>query len=566
MADATIALTVSLQPTPRAPSRWSWLARAALTALSGAATLVSIVAYLDWRATQDELIGTARSLGTLDRRPETETLVGRRVHGSDARTTLARILLSEELDRRWLEDLSAERRSEEIERGLLRLEAAASLARDALAVQPSAWLAHTVAGGANFLLYSRRGDRRVVSQPESWYAHLQVARQLAPSHPDPTRLLAAAQLGNWARLSRRERADARRLLQEAFRNPTTLGLFFEPWLRVAPSLEVALSLVPDTAVSWRVVRDIFHRRSDLERLHAATLRLRAVEPEQLDADLTRGESMIATGEPTKGSAVLRAVGRALRPSRQHADRLERVVLKLPPGTVGEFDQRWLSPWLDWVADQCLWLECPIAPSAIERMAGWALNLQPEREAELSVWATERPARVEVDPREPRSGPTWSRYRLAAARRMAEAGNSAAAHALLRRVSSDWASSLPAARARAALGLEPERTTGTGPIFPAWTRTGDRHLLPVRVAAGDAQLLEIAVGAGAPGALVEILVDGELSATELVFPGGSIAPVLPEEPGHHLLELRSIAGSDLRPVTKAEVEGAAEARREPTRSG
>ncbi len=527
----------------------------AVSAVLLAAGLASWLDYRSWTVEQERLAALARETGALDHFPDLPAVLRREPHVAHARLDLARALLAVELDRRWQLDLPEAQRRRELERGFDRLAAARDLALATLEVQPADWQAAYVVGGSNFLTLSRRGDPALRSNPALWEDLLARARELAPEHPEPARFLAAAYLGHWSRLSPTERGGATALLASALRNPTTFDLLIEPWLRVAPSLEAALAVVPDDPRAWLQLQGVFAGRGDVERYRDATERLYASLGPFVEERLRESETLLARRAVKEARELLAWSIANLRPSRDHASLFERALALLPPGPASG---SWVSDWLGWSLELCPYGGCPLAPRTMARLAGLAGDADLATRAAAAVAAGDLPAGERLERAEAGSlEGGWGLYWLLKGRHLLEAGRAAEASAALGRASGPWGGSAVAWRARleaaeasgnaaAAQQARVALTTLTAAAWPAaaW-QPGRRAQRLTVLPAPHGERLAVGLAADTGGGVAELLWDGQRLGF-YTLGGGTLTlrPDLSSVP--HALDLVPVLGPPPRP--------------------
>jgi hypothetical protein len=363
--------------------RSSALIRLLLGALAVVVVWQAIDTYRQWRTRFDELVAIAESTGVAHRRPSLVASMRRDAGPTRATLRLARALLADELDQRWIQDLPAAERAAETERGLERLDIAYRLGIEGLAERPESWEALLVIGGAEYLRMARRRDPRLLQDRELWLAPLEQAHRLAPVQPEPLRFLAATDLGNWSVLSAEERTAATERLGRAFADPTTFDLLSPAWLRVAPSLSQALAIVPDTLGAWSSLTRYFARRGDWERFCDAQDRADRAFRDFSKARMAEAAQRLRGGDRRKGTMRLLWVGSNAQPDAANLELIQGVLALAPPGFGGESSQPWLRAWFDWAKDRCLSSEaCPLSGESLLRLA--SLN----REVSLAdrAWA------------------------------------------------------------------------------------------------------------------------------------------------------------------------------------
>ncbi len=245
---------------------------------------VCIFALSDYRTRQ-----SARATLDIDleaalagRFPELRAELRAEVDPSWARIWLARALLADQLDRRHLQKLPLEERTAELRKGPANLALAKSIAGDCWSRHPARWQAAHVFGAATYLGSSRSRDSRLTSERSRWEQPLLAADALGAGEAEPARFLAAGYLGAWSTLNDDERDRATNILRKAFTDPDTFNLLAERWLRVAPSWEIAVSLVPDTSKAWARLAKIFKQRQDQQRYRQAEAKRRELLEIEVD--------------------------------------------------------------------------------------------------------------------------------------------------------------------------------------------------------------------------------------------------------------------------------------------
>jgi tetratricopeptide (TPR) repeat protein len=528
--------------------------------LAGAALLVAAYAihsYRSWRAGLDELTATAETLGLVERRPGLLRGMERDADNDRAALRLARAILAEELDQSRLLELSEAERAEERRRGLERLDIAHELGLAGLRGRTSSWEAHLVVGGSNYLRFSRRRDPRLAQERELWLGHLEEARRLAPSQPEPLRFLAATRLGSWSVLSAQERAEAVTVLEAAFRDPASFDLLGASWLRVAPTLDQALAIVPDDHRPWDRLKRHFRLQGDWERYCLAQHRFDEALGRFMRRRLEEAGNRLRGGDRDRAIEFFSWVGANSRPDAVNVDLIEAVLAALPAGSAGEADRRWLEGWLDWSLERCLDPSgCPLSESSIRRLLGLARDVPAHRRA----WALAAAGDLSAAEAEERhaaakgiaNDPDWTPYLLTKARLLSARGefrealrlfDRLPAHEVIRSrqilLETALAAGDPARAAEAREALE--AMAGT-----TWSRhdwTGDRRatrleLLPATAAPGLRLRL---LPAGDSGALA-VLLDG---STVGIYPANRSQTVdleLPIAARRHLVEIRPQAGA------------------------
>lgn len=538
-----------------------FVVRLALTTLAVAVLWMSFNGYLHWRDRFEALVEIAQTHGVTDRRPALVEGMRRDAGPTRAALRLARALLADELDQRWILDLPADSQESERERGVERLDIAYELGVESLTERPGSWEALLVIGGAEYLRLARRRDQRLLLDRDLWLAPLEEAHRLAPLQPEPLRFLAAADLGNWSVLSDEEKERSIVRLESAFRDPTTFDLLSSAWLRVAPSLSQALAIVPDKTWAWSGLMKYFARRGDWERHCDARRKSDEVSRDFARARLDEAEDRLSWGDREKGVQRILWVGANTRPDGANVEIMERVLTIIPPGVGGEASDRWLRQWLDWSLGRCVRLsDCPLGQQSLRRLISLNRDLPPhEKAAALTVAGSLRDAeaieRRYTDESQGPLGPDWTDYMLGQARLLAMDGKALEALDLLskirlfgydsilywqihREVASAAQDSSEINRAESWLAALGHRR---------WTREDwdlERHsarleLFPAEAAGGVA--LHIRVGNSGRGVL-ELIWDGSVVEVLPAVDGRDIELALPVTADLHVLEIRALAGA------------------------
>ncbi len=398
--------------------------------LAGVALLVAahaVHSYRSWRTGLDELAATATRLGLAERRPGLLRGMERDAENDRAALRLARAILAEELDQSRLLELPEPERADERRRGLERLDIAHELGLAGLRGRPSSWEAHLVVGGSNYLRFSRRRDPRLAQEKELWLGHLEEARRLAPTQPEPLRFLAATRLGSWSVLSPEERAEAITVLEQAFRDPTSFSLLAAGWLRVAPSLDQALVIVPDDHRPWDRLRRHFRLQGDWERYCLAQRRFDEALGRFMRRRLEEARRRLRGGDRARAIEFFSWVGANAKPDAANVDLIEAVLAALPAGSAVEADRSWLRDWLDWSLERCLDPSgCVLSDAAVRRLLSLARDLPPDRRA-WALAATGELAAAEAEERRAAAAggvagdPAWTPYFLIKARLLSARG-------------------------------------------------------------------------------------------------------------------------------------------------
>lgn len=535
--------------------------RILIIGLAFACSVLSALEYSAWRRSVEQSLHSLAELGLEESSEVVFADIRRERDRRRVPLRAARALLAEELDTRRLGRAPVEERESMRARGLERLEKAQKLATSALERRPSSWQAAMILGAAKHLQLLRSRDARLVTEEESWRGPLFLAHTLAPTHPEPTRFLAGAELGQWSRLSPQRRTQAIELVEEAFADPDSFDILINPWLTVSPSFKQALSIIPSHTSSWNRVRRIYELRRDWERFITAQEQYERALLSDIGAWLDEAISWQARGRGEVAFARLKSIARNLPPDRRsvpHVDHLTDILSRTPralhpPGNA-------LSTWLDWFVDRCLVTNCAEAPATLPRLAALSDDLRFHQTASAALlsgdWATAKLYESRAaDP----LAPEWTPFHLLKARRLIAAGDLGGARHSLNRVHADRRDSphyatgqLALARASRDLAAETLWSSRVRdlqqPIRPAreWRPSGRAWHLDVLVGR-DADRIEIAIDKASPsGAPIAILVDGVVVGRESATANDLIRLRRQLPAGIHRLEVAPLLNHSVTP--------------------
>ncbi len=546
-------------------SRLPTLLATLLAVAAAASTVFTFAHHARWRAELERLTGLAQAAGVPDRRPGLLADLARTADRDAGALLLARALLADELDRRWVAELEEQERRRERERGLERLDVAHDLGAAVLARRPGSWEAHMVVGASNYLRFTRRRDPRL-GAAETWQELLQRAHDLAPTQPEPLRWLAATYLGNWSVLDRQQREEAVRILELAFEDAGSFDLFASSWLRVAPSLETALSIIPNRPGQWRLLRNYFARIGDWERVAMAAGRQREALRLLIEERLEEARRRLAGGDPGNAAQRLREVGVAAEVEAGRAPFLDEVAQRLPPGEVNDRDGAWMASWLEWslrrfvdsgdpgLSSETVARLAGLAPRLLPALTAWGAVTSGDFERAESILAKPSEA-VEVEGRSvaiSQSSELDALARLALAR---AAGPSEAALTALEGVPQAMRGIRYHYVREQALKEPSGRDDGTRTAWQAtwaarswqpeaWKRHGRSMRLTAAPAATADGLLLTLVPTGPPLGVTTLHVDGRWIGTYPTTPGREIFVEMPIDVRPYSLELRSDRSSTL----------------------
>jgi len=506
----------------------------------------SVHAYTSWARSRERLLALLTQFGTGGREPAVVSDVEREPDPIRARLLVARALLADELDRRWLADLDGPARERAQAQSLDKLGAADALAREVLAAKPASWQARMIVAGSTYLQMSRTGDPDRWRERARWEQPLLDATSMATSQAEPRRILAAAYLNDWSLMSPRERQSAREVLREAFRDRDTLEQLLPAWLRRADSLDQAFELIPDDLPSWQFVEGHFRIRQDWERVCDARTRALGILDQYLDKTISTAESRL-TGRDPRGARTFALVALVSTPAGPlHAAILERVLAVLPAGPIPERYQLRTKEWLAWTRRECLLGNCPLPRAVAQRLrtlSHYETSADRAWTAELAgdVYTAEALERSALIPKTPE----WTPYLLLKARRLALEDRPAEAAVTMTLIDADWADRAET-RAVSALVRQGLGTSRDGQLLD-WRS-------PTTIVRGESSLTEfywqeppekirLRFGSvAANGAAVELFWSDRFSGCYGIGSRATLTVPGPASGGFQLLEVRPVTGT------------------------
>ncbi len=494
-------------------------------AIGLAAAVLAVVAVTQFRAlrgTQDSTAKRLRSAGSAARNPEVLTDIGRETDRGFVALRAARLLLAEELDRSWMDELPDDERRQAEAGARQRLERAGAAAREVLASRPASWQAHMVAGASQYLLASRYGSRNPWSSRAAWEPPLRAAIGIAPAQPEPRRLLAALLLNEWSLATPAQRAEAVALLAKAFEDRTTFKLYLPVWLRLAATFDQLVEVIPNRPANWNDLEQLLASKGDWER-YARVRSLRDL------SSLAAAETLIELGIEQRRfgdrsgaqRSILAAVD--LLPVRLDAfPLLERAARELPSAPERPAAQRRFSRWFDWIWEQCSLAACPAAETAAT-LARLGSRTSAAEQALCHLIGGDEAAAAELEARSLRSGdPAWTRYLLLKARLALTDDDAETAATALDRVPRAWrhrGAWFAAARGKArADGIAVADRGDSGWI--------EEEVLRREFLRGEASRVELRFPPETVPGVIEIDLNGGLAQYRVVGPGTVLRVPLP----------------------------------------
>ncbi len=522
-------------------------------------TGISVSQYGHWKSERQNALQTLIDTGLVDRAPDVASDVRRARDFHWSSLFIARALLAEHFDRRWLEKLPP--REKELEESKMgeRLELARSLAGDVFRTRPASWQSAMVLGGARLHESAHSGLDGLLDARQTWEGALRGAMDLAPGEQEPSRLLGLGYLAIWPSLSDREKEDSREILSLAFEDEISFQVLAEAWLEVAGTRRAAFALVPDRPSAWAFLKRIYARRTDWQSFVQAHLRWDRALLADLTLSQEDAESVLHGGDIRGARSMMISLVRSVRLDRRYSEILSRALKILPPGTASSRFAAIFSNLLDWTLEQSVRGNPSVEAGAIRRLAGVSGELRPEQEALVKL-ATDDFIEAEVHERRSEAYLTepWAHYFLLKARLLAERGDPEAARTALDQVHRSWRAT--------PVALEIRRLAASGPVAEAaaeeelrnlsrseWTatdwrwqgRTARLDLVSDRQAQGLSIRFDVVPSGMRP---VELRWDQELVESVVAHVGETLIVSLNVTPGLHILELETLSGGPVLPGT------------------
>ena len=439
------------------------------------------------------------------------------------------------------------------------VERARELALAALAERPADADAAALLGASTYLARTLGRDRRLFTESEQWERPLERAIELAPGSNRASEFLAMAYLDVWGSLSERKRGIAIELLRDGFEEPETFRRLIPAWLRLAPDLDTALSVVPEDPFAWTDLSRVLAQQQRLGDLVVVERMRRQKLIEDVERRLAEADRRLAAGQPREARLLHLGVLKEAEVDGLFAPSVGRVLASLPPGPVDAETAARLRRWLDWTLELCLLEPCPFTPEVIRRLDVLSANESEARRAAAALAADdlvagERLLRLQ-GPATNTRGADWGPYRLLAARRYRERGDLDAAGRALDALPSEWrqlpiatreASRLAAARGRASVALAAV-VTSRPQRWEGWQwRRDERHSRLLLEALSPGRLRFEIIPERGPSAVLAVAIDGGPPTLFEAEPGRGIESEVVLAPGVHLLEVARVAGGDVRP--------------------
>ncbi|MFQ5525868.1 MAG: hypothetical protein ACE5GX_06355 [Thermoanaerobaculia bacterium] len=516
-------------------------------AIAAAALLVAAWStghYLALRNSTTELIARLEAFGTAARRPGAARDVRTETDPVRAGLKAARALLAEELDRRWLAELSPAERQEALDQGEAKLELARDLALEALETRPSSWHGLMILGGSRYLLASRGNAPGRWTSRAGWERPLLAAIERAPYQPEPKRVLSAAYLSEWSIADEAERRAILAVLEDAFRDLDTLDQLLPAWLAKASSFEQALSVIPSDPRAWRQLEAHYRKREDWRRLARVLERWNQSLPRHLAGRLDAARELIEADEGDPARYILMTALSDTPVRNAYAPFLEEAITLLPPGPVSDRQAGVLRRWLDWAFDQCVIAQCPFAETAARRLTRLAREAAPSRRARSALIARNLAEAEAIEERAMTAATEeWLPYLLLKALHLARSGDHDRSQRVLAGLPNSGRYRALAEHVRRAVGA----TAFGGSPDSGWLGDANSKRREWIVTPMPARLVVPFEYVGAGGATLEVRVNGALEGFYGIGAGSVLRLEPPENSALVVLELEREAGANFRPA-------------------
>ncbi len=449
-----------------------------------------------------------------------------------------------------------------LDASVARLSEAQRLALEVLRQQPNSWEASMFLGAATYLEWSFRSDRRLYVESKAWEQPLLKAVEEARGKREPRRFLVTAYLETWEALSPEKRASAFDLVRDTFRDDVDafIGLA-EVWIEVAG--DRALEVMPDSPRVWKHLAVTYARVNDWESFRLAHSRYLDVWEQQLTKDLDEAEERLRLGDlSTSRDMCLRVLVDAPRDGR-FAPLATRALEIFPPGLHGLRNTEKLREWLDWALDLSTVSVVPFSPQTLGRLTDSIGDLDAPSGALAALigkdaYRTGRYERLD----ESKQSKAWGRFLIVKSKWLLERNEVAAAdealddvHHSLHGSSGYWLARQRVARAAAdlqGLAVANERLASLQKRrweIDEWRELVARKIIEVYPEPLPQALstlkIEVEPKPGA-GAVIAIVWDGSEIDTQTVMKREVLEVQLKIDPKPHLLELRTLAGSQFNP--------------------
>ncbi|MFQ5349075.1 MAG: hypothetical protein ACE5EG_01385 [Thermoanaerobaculia bacterium] len=524
--------------------------------LAALAAALSVADYLAHRASHRQLTATAEETGLFEVLPSLPTQLRRETEPARAATLVAWALLDLETDHGWLTELTAAEQAAQAKLGIRRLRLARRLAEETLRHRPASWQAAMTLGVSHYLEAERTGQRQLPRS--SWRRPLLAAMALAPGHREPPLFLASALLSRWSSLSSAERDDTLPVVARALEAPGGLELLLQPWVRLAPSMDELLRVVPDRPEAWKMLAQTFLLADDLEHFGAAHQRWLDSLPAYYADQVARARARLEGGAPRLALALNRNVA-AAPADLSFADSFAEALAMLPDVIDNRRLAEDLRRWMNWALDLCILESCPLGSDSLARLADMVDDPHPAQAALAAVAIGDLDAAGELEPTAGSGVDTeWHRYWVYKAERIAGTDPDAASAALARAwpdARQDplyWRASQRLAELRgdgptgAQAREELDRLAHSDWATADWSLGNRSHRLVLLTAEHHRGLRLELQGMPATGAAVEVRWDGRILGVADLQPGEDLLWSLPAEPGIHQLTVANLSGRPLLP--------------------
>ena len=526
-----------------------------------AAAVCLLLALASWRllerreSGQEEILDFAMRSATAVPREDLDRFLAPESDLTRARLRVARGVLEEQLDLRWIGSLPEVERPQAMLDSLQLLLDSRDQAARVLAERPASWEAMLILGATRYVHTLRNSPMRLVSEMEGWELPLLEARSMGPGAGQASRYIAMGYLDVWLSLSREKKDETLPVLRQAMTDLTTFDRLIDTWMRLVHDRRTALSVVPDQPAQWQRLQSIFEARKDWRGYVEARDRWREAYLADTHRQLDEAAERVRGGDVERASHRYRMIVGRLRPSAIQLELLDRVLREAPPGALTSMSGQSLGLWLEWCLELCFLGHCPLEEGLLSRLTVNSGPLQAPRRAFADFVAGDGPKARRAEARSIEAwSEEWGRFQILNAKDLVEAGALERAHDALLRVSAQWQETVPYWQAKARLA-EAGSDVASASLAArqldarsrsrwqaeAWSSPG-RHQwhLPLFPSVAGTELVVAIDEAAEQGAVVELEWDGRHLSTVVVGPRTEFRVPLEVTSEIHRLSLRQLS--------------------------
>ena len=497
-----------------------------------------LLALASWRllarrqSGQEEILDFAMRSGRAVPRDQLDRFLTPEPDLTRARLRVARTVLEEQRDLRWISDLPDAERPQARRDSLQLLLDSRDQAALVLAERPASWEAMLIVGATSYVHTLRDSPMRLVSTMEEWERPLLEARSIGPGAGQASRYIAMGYVDVWLSLSGEKKEDALPILRQAMTDLTTFDRLIDTWMRLVHDRQTALSVVPEQPAQWQRLLSIFEARKDWRGYVDARDRWREAYLADTHRQLDEAAERARGGDLQRAGHRYRMIAGRLRPSAFQLELLDRVLREAPPGALTSMSGESLGLWMEWCLELCFLGRCPLEESLLGRLMVNTGPLHAPRRAFAELMAGDGPKarRAEAESIEAWSE-EWGQFQILNAKDLVEAGALERAHDALLRVSAEWQETVPYWQAKARLA-EAGNDVASASLAArqldarsrsrwqaeAWSSPSRRQWhLPLFPSMAGTELLVAIDEAPAEGAVVELEWDGRHLSTLVVGP-------------------------------------------------